>query len=322
MKITPILFLAFTLIAFTSEAQIPIPNPGECGTSDIIEGVSETDTTPTEFYSLPTILIPFSRDVCHQYTYGGWETTMQLRLGEGADTYRDLIEMAVETWNRAVRERWQEPLIEIIDTPPMNPVLTRGFWIHSVDEIAENLTDEENVIYFYSDDRLDYRGFAKLGVERGPRGYRMKGADVYINISTEEEWPGYTLAKTKKILSVGQSHGVHAYINATYSIILHELGHAVGLKHIAATGNIMATAAFVDGAIDQWAPAMSLYQLTQSNGRFTFSTNDVFVQRNSDVPPYAAIMRRETLRLVDFYTKFAKLGEQEKMLLTCIYDHP
>ena len=306
----------------TATAQIPVLTPpGSCGTQNPVSATaSESDDPhhPMEFFSLSELSSP---SICEEYTYAGWGETMKLQLGEGAEPYRELIELAVETWNEAVLELWDEPLIEIIDDDPDTFHLSSSFWENDDEESLENLRDGENVIYFNpSPDDLDSpRGFARLLPRRG----KMAEADLYINTAVEEEWDGYTLAYTRKMLEAGSSYGVYAFISSTYDVILHEIGHAVGLKHTSVTGNVMASGTFVDGVADQWAPAMTLYQIAQANGQIgAFDIGDVFVSRNSDIFPYTAIRERnQTLNtLVDFYTERAKLGEAEKMFLNCIYE--
>ena len=263
----------------------------------------------------------YSPSICKEYTYAGWEATMQLQLGEGAEPYRELIELAVQTWNDAVKEMWREPLIEIIDDKPDLFQLPLQFWENRREEASNNVRDGESVIYFNpSPDNLGSpRGYARFRWG----GWAMSEADLYINTAHEEKYPGYTLAYTKKILEAGSAHGVYAFLNSTYDVILHELGHAVGLSHPSVTGNVMAAGTFVDGVADQWAPAMNLYQITQALGTIgAFDIRDVFVSQNSSIFPYMAIRGSDrTLNtLVDFYTERAKLGETEKMFLNCIYE--
>ena len=103
--------------------------------------------------------------------------------------------------------------------------------------------------------------------------------------------------------------------NKTYSVILHEIGHAVGLGHIPVNGNIMSRD-FGAGRVDQWAATVA-YDIfrtsTPMRHRLVFSNDDIY--------PYMRIDRRSTdfLDKAEFFTTNAKLGEQEKMALTCIY---
>ena len=91
----------------TATAQIPVLTPpGSCGTPNPIGATaSEADETDhlRDFYSLSGF---FSSSICEEYTYAGWGETMKLQLGEGAEPYRELIELAVQTWNEAVLELW------------------------------------------------------------------------------------------------------------------------------------------------------------------------------------------------------------------------
>ena len=48
-----------------------------------------------------------------------------------------------------------------------------------------------------------------------------------------------------------------------------------------------------------------------------------FVYRHSRISPYMSVgqQNEEFLEMMDFFTENAKLGEQEKMALTCIYEY-
>ena len=327
-SVLSILGLCFALNGVAG-AQIPIPPISEkCRVQE--ELVDEPDSAETkgfgykQAYALPGVGIVTVPGICEQYTRAGWEEPMKLWLGEGASAYRDLIELAVRKWNEAIRASWEDPLIEIVDGEPENFRLSNSFWEDDEEEIDVNIDDGENVIYFTSggDSSYEdsYRGFAYT--QRS--GTRMVDADLYINTAVEEEWDGHTLAYTKKMIEAGSSYGVYAFINSTYGVILHEIGHAVGLKHLSITGNVMkGSGALVDGTSDQWAPAMNLYQIEQARGQIgAFDIEDTFVTRNSSVFPYMVIRKsNQTLTtLVDFYTERTKLGEAEKMFLNCIYE--
>ena len=98
--LVPICALALSSLGI---AQIPIPehdNP-TCG------GVRESHPS----WSTPPLVPRFqgrlplpepATDLCAQYTKAGWDRTMKLRLGEGAEEYRSLIELAVKTWNEVL----------------------------------------------------------------------------------------------------------------------------------------------------------------------------------------------------------------------------
>ena len=60
----------------------------------------------------------------------------------------------------------------------------------------------------------------------------MAEADIYINTADEEAYKPDTLALSKLLVDVNDSYGAYAFVNKTYKVILHEIGHAVGLDHI------------------------------------------------------------------------------------------
>ena len=322
--------MAPVLLAFASSAaaQIPIPsNPDWCGVPDRIDGRSPK--TKSEDYHLQEFSVPGS-GICSEYTFGGWEKPMQLQLGEGADDYLPLIELAVKTWNEAVQPWWdyQGPLIEIDHDRPTNFLLPRDFWENRREGSTwENQSDGENVIYFNPNPNPDpdsrVRGFATPVHSVYPGTGRLVSADIYINTADEEEWSGYTLARSKKIIDVSDSQGIYVYLNGTYEVILHELGHAIGLEHVPVAGNIMRTGTFVDGVAAQWTEAMSASHIAAAAGFGQVSEFEIkFVEPHSRFLPYVALSNKRSARLIElteFYTKLAKLGVQETMLLSCIY---
>ena len=102
---------------------------------------------------------------------------------------------------------------------------------------SDNLDDYESVIYFTPSGvgEANYWGLTWMWWGRN----NMKQADIYINTKDEESRSGRTLMLTKKLVDVESSYGAYALYNKTYSVILHELGHAVGVRHIPVSGNIM-----------------------------------------------------------------------------------
>ena len=105
-------------------AQIPLPNaPGKCGVVEIPDGES---TKP--IHAGRKALFGLGGGFCSEHTRVGWEETMRLQLGQGAEEYLPLIEQAVKVWNQAVGAEGQEPLIEIIKTRPVNYQLSSSFW--------------------------------------------------------------------------------------------------------------------------------------------------------------------------------------------------
>ena len=99
-------------------------------------------------------------------------------------------------------------------------------------------------------------------------------------------------------------------------MILHELGHAIGIQHIPVSGNVMSRD-FGAGGIDQWAGPLAVELFNAFSPR-----RNKFVDRHRNVSPYMAISPgNEWLDRAEFFTENAKLGEQEKMVLMCIYEY-
>ena len=322
-KIILRIIVLFVAAALTATAQIPMHRPiGECSTVDATEDDSHEnaiDYQRSEF-KIPGDVVFVPGTLCSFYSYVGWEEHMKLYLGEGADEYRDLIELAIEVWNETVHLRgdWDWKLIEITDERPENYRLPTSFWSNTDEYGHENLEDDESVIYFTpsGEDETNFWGLTWSQRQRygNPS---MQEADIYINARDEESHPGRTLMLTKKLVDVNRNYGAYALYNKTYAVILHELGHAVGLKHIPVSGNIMSRD-FGAGGLDQWAAPIALELLDDFS-----PTINKFVYRHSEIFPYMSVRQRneEMLDMMDFFTENAKLGEQEKMALTCIYEY-
>ena len=308
-----LMVLALLVSTSSAIAQAPVPfQIGQCDTVAVEEDGPDGFGFQREEYRIPGRVFFVPGNFCAEYTYGGWEETMKLRLGEGAREYRDLIEHAVEVWNEAVNLPSGEPLIEIVATRPTNPRLPELFDSEPDTVARENLDDDENVIYFRP---FGESGALTWGTTWYQSTYKMHEADIYINTKHEEEAAPDALILTKKVVDVDASHGAYVVYDKTYSVILHELGHAIGLGHIPVNGNVMGRN-FGAGGIDQWAATVA-YDIFKSGSptrhRFVFSNDNIF--------PYMRIRRRYTdfLDKVEFFTNNAKLGEQEKMALACIY---
>ena len=309
----------FVAAALTATAQIPMHRPiGECSTVDATEDDSHEnaiDYQRSEF-KIPGDVVFVPGTLCSFYSYVGWEEPMKLHLGEGADEYRDLIERAIEVWNETVKLPSREPLIEIVDERPENYELPTAFWSNTDEYAHENLEDDESVIYFKPAGDDETRSWGLTWFQR--RYSSMREADVYINTADEESRPGRTLILTKKLVDVSRLYGAYALYNKTYAVILHELGHAIGLAHIPVSGNVMSRA-FGAGGLDQWSAAIALELFNDFS-----PTNNKFVDRHSQIYPYMSIreeVHEEAFERMEFFTENAKLGEQEKMALTCIYKY-
>ena len=147
---TTLSILVFCLILSTAMAQEPVPLPiGECKTANVEErtGDSREDEGYQPFI-IPGSYVYVRGDLCTEYSLAGWEETMRLHLGEGAEEYMDLIELAVKVWNEAITLKSGDPLIEIIEWRPETYSIQRSFWSDPGKYAQENLEDDESVIYF------------------------------------------------------------------------------------------------------------------------------------------------------------------------------
>ena len=151
----------------------------------------------------------------------------------------------------------------------------------------------------------------------------MQEADIYINTADEEEY-GPNLALSTLLLDVGETHGVYAFSNYAFSTILHELGHAIGLAHIPTAGNVMSKD-FAIGAADQWTVPLklsaSVYERLSGIAITENPKLAPFIDRHEDIPSYAILTSRRLLDRMDIFTATAKLGEQEKTALACVYEY-
>ena len=288
---------------------------------------SENPGTPMDGAHWSGFLIPKNYDVvvtpgtlCDAYAYAGWEEPMRLYLGEGSSEYLELIERAVEVWNEAVTPRSGGLLIEIVEDPPDNFRLPSFFWRDWEDNGYANLEDNESVIYFNPSPHEDTGwGLTFYESEYSPdsRSPKMAEADIYINTADEEEVRPDSLMLTKLLFNVDNNYGAYALSNKTYEVILHELGHAVGVRHLPVSGNVMSKD-FGAGGLDQWSAPIALDVFKSSPKR-----NNKFVDGHNQVFPYMRIKIRHTdlMERMGFFTENTKLGELEKMVLACIYEY-
>ena len=286
------------LLAFTGSTagQMPIPHgPGGCNVSVLQdaseEALEEGDTSGGEF------AIP-GGDFCSQYTLAGagWEDTLELYLGSGADHYLPLLKYAVRVWNRALERPGRDPIIRINqDSRPTSYQIPERFWENANANSDPRVYDGESVIYFGASSKRSSRGYAKIR----SLGNQIEESDIYINTAHEEKY-GDDLAFTQKISGLDEYYGIYAFINATYAVVLHEIGHAIGLAHIPVAGNAM-TADFAVGTLDQWAAPLELFMILQMSikQRHYSSIHPSqlrFVDRHSRVFPYMVVYGRRRAR--------------------------
>lgn len=250
---------------------------------------------------------------------------MHLHLGEGAEDYLPLIEMAVDQWNTALEGFAQRPVINVIrNVRPKTFRLEPGFWWNNGAQSSSLVDDGQSVIYFKtSENSNSSRGFAHW---RWDSSNRLREADIYINTAQEARY-GPHLINTHEVLEHDESRGVFAKVNATYLTILHEIGHAIGLEHLPISGNVMSYN-YMPRMMGVWnAPlsmlSVSLTMLGVALGLDLDAGLDLFLDRRDDMSPYMyldGIDDELDVLLTELYTQSVVLGEQDRMALMCIYD--
>ena len=151
----------------------------------------------------------------------------------------------------------------------------------------------------------------------------MVEADIYINTYYENHYGG-VLYDTTKIIDLDELHAAFALVDHTYVTIVHELGHALGLKHVPVSGNIMSYN-YLPRMVETWkTPLNTAAAITagQSTPEQLGWDEFPFAQRREDISPYMYTdsSATRTIELIDLYRDSISLGEQDRMALMCIYD--
>jgi len=257
--------------------------------------------------------------VCSEYSISGWEGSLDLYLGEGADDYLALILQAVTTWNQALVGFNQKEVIRVSYRRPKTYRLSQNFWQSSRSESNSNLGDGQSVIYFKSSGNTNNAN-SYAHYQWNDYSKRMVEVDIYIN-TTHEEIYGRNLAKAVQMDRFDENHGVWAFANSTYLTILHELGHALGLKHVPVSGNIMSYN-YMPRLADIWRVPLSLFYLQMYILADVDPPAELFpyVARDGEMHPYMVVSDPDMLDFMPIFTESVALGEQDKMGLMCVYD--
>ena len=311
-------------LASVTGAQIPVPeHPPECG-GVLIEDVSRPLNTNVPQIPMKRSFIIQDDGFCSEYVSPGWEEPMQLYLGEGSSEYFSLLEEAVKLWNDALIGFSRTPVISIVEgVAPKTFRLPSDFWADP--NSRDYLYDDQSVIYFKGGDTSDtISSFAHYRWD----GNAMQEADIYINITHEEEY-GRDLGYASAIFETDEEYSAYAIVNSTYVTLLHEIGHALGLGHIPVSGNIMSYN-YAPGLAEIWEPAAISILLTSyaveslrsalSLGSIKPDVSDFpLFFRSNEISPYMVVHDENMLTLMGLFNKTARLGEQDKMALLCSY---
>lgn len=259
-------------------------------------------------------------NLCAMYAPAGWGKTVRLALGQGSSHYMEWIKLAVNLWNGAAAftQGWKGPLIEIDYERPENYRADRSVFTGDL-EAAREVRDGQNVIYFMPNySQRTHHGLAWRWEDPGSPG-QIGESDVFINTWAEETYGRNSLSITSLLSDWDGIYGMYARIDASFAIILHELGHVVGLNHIPTKGNIMSRD-YMPRVVDQWAVVAALYKLTSPEVEpedLAFMYPHRYVQPYEALHPQAERARREQ----KVFTEHARLGGVEKMLLSCLYEY-
>lgn len=311
--------VAAFVLSIVASAQTPIHEHSRCG------GVRVSSPTGNRLLPLePRNFAVGVRGLCSEYATSGWEATMHLHLGEGAEDHLHLIEMAVDRWNTALMGFSRRPVINIIrNVRPKTFRLESRFWQNGGSQARTLVDDGQSVIYFKaSESAISTSGFAQW---RWDRSNRLRESDIYINTQAIVEY-GPHLIDTQEVLHHDESRGVFAMVDSTYLTILHEIGHALGLYHVPIAGNIMSYN-YMPRMMSIWNAPLSMLSLSLTMLGVSLGTDldaglDPFLKDRSSVSRYMYLRSDEEfdLLLTQLYTESATLGEQDRMALMCIYD--
>ena len=312
-------FLIPAALAFASAMEGQIPStPMQCGGVRALDASGQPELQPRSFAIQ-------DRGFCSEYTLGaGIENTLQLHLGEGANAYLNQVYRAAEVWTDALFSGRLATGIEfpirISYARPRRFNVSESVWMEGESISDTNIQDGQSVIYFKSSGNIDT---ATLGFTRIRKsGSKIVEADIYINVVTEDQH-GTNLARPRLVFEVDDEHGVYSFLNGTFINVLHEMGHALGLDHIRIKGNAMSYQ-YTEQPTIQWEAAMGMFVLNQLAIRGPSAYNDPtqipFVFRKDRVLPYMVVRDEAMLESMAFFTGAARLGEQDKTALMCIYD--
>ena len=293
-------------LATAMEGQIPI-TPMQCGGVRVLDSAESHELQPRAFGIQ-------DRGFCSQYTLGGGlETPLNLYLGEDSEDHSTWIAQAASEWSLAMGFN---PGINVVrGRRPATFSVPDSAWRDGSRIPARNAQDGQSVIYIKNERGDDLaHGFAHVRMSRG-RGDRIEEADIYIKA------PGITGTKRMAVTHgtgyVDREHSVYSVVDDLYAVILHELGHAVGLEHIGGAGNLMSLLPSTSGPWSRFS--MQLYAM----GRMQATVDPLTVPYVFRIDSMRSRMPVDTKKMHEAWVAFSfglEPGPQDRTALMCIYE--
>lgn len=316
--------------AGVSLCDMPIESDGNyCEGPFILDTASGKTTTP--LLPKPQSFRVSNSGLCSEYAFGGWDQPLELWKGEGAEEYTDMLWDAIQVWNDALIGFNRRPIVEVRQFAIGDePSLPENFWSDPYTTAEQNGRDGRSVIYFKPDTGGN-RLFSFAHLRPNDTKTRMLEADIYINTTHEERYDA-PIVETHVVFPLGDGYSMYAISNATFTTILHELGHALGLLHIPVSGNIMSYR-FMPGLAEMWEPSMiststfswvfqAAFHGLAGAGLDEFEPDYSafpFAYRDSIMAPRMYLRNSSMIQVMGMFDATIRLGEQDKMALLCSY---
>lgn len=260
------------------------------------------------------------RGLCSKYTFGGgWETPLNLYLGEDSSDHLVWISLAAGEWDEALG--FQPGINVLPGARPKAFTVSDSAWRPGSQIPGNNVRDGQSVIYIKNGrggpDDLAH-GFCIT--RRSRSGDRLEEADIYIKA------PGITGSRRMAIPQyaafVDADHSVFSVVDDLYATILHEMGHAVGLKHIRSPGNLMSLLPSLAGSWDPVALRLhaETYMRISANARADPSLIPHVFRNDSMRVTRVPVTDAKTRNSSSVFSFALSPGPQDRTALMCIYE--